>query len=441
MKVAVVGTGYVGLVTGVTLAELGHSVVCIDIDEQKIERLQQGTSPIYEPGLAELMQKNSQTGQLFFTTNLAAGIHEAEVIYIAVGTPEREDGSADLRAVKAVAKDIATLATHDALLVVKSTVPVGTNDELQQLVNAYKSLAINLEVASNPEFLREGSALEDAFGGDRIIIGVQSEQAAQTLISLCMPFQIPIWQTDLRSAEMIKYASNAFLATKISFINEIATICERLAVDVEQVAIGVGLDARIGPEFLRAGIGYGGSCFPKDTKALVQIAGNVAYDFELLKSVINVNQRQQKKLVDIVQRRLGELRGKKIAVLGVAFKPSTDDVRESPAIEIVNALLALGAHMTLYDPVALQNAKKIWGKTLHYAGDLAEALREAHVAIIVTDWDEFKQMDLGLFQLMAEPVIVDGRNCFSLREMAAWPYEYYSIGRKSLKPVVVPEGR
>lgn len=303
MNLAVVGTGYVGLVTGVTLAEIGHSVVCVDIDEQKISHLQQGQVPIFEPGLAELMQKNVQAGRLAFTASMEEGMQQADVLYIAVGTPEREDGSADLRAVKAVAKEIAELAVRDALVVVKSTVPVGTNDELQQILDDYKLAGVTLEVASNPEFLREGSALEDAFGGDRIIIGSQSERAVHILTAINTAFQIPIWATDVRSAEMIKYASNAFLATKISFINEMATICERVDVDVEQVAIGMGLDTRIGPAFLKAGIGYGGSCFPKDTKALMKIAGNVAYDFELLNSVIHVNNRQQEKLVSIVCER------------------------------------------------------------------------------------------------------------------------------------------
>ncbi|MER2105659.1 MAG: UDP-glucose/GDP-mannose dehydrogenase family protein [Solibacillus sp.] len=442
MNLAVIGTGYVGLVTGVTLAEIGHSVVCVDIDEQKISHLQQGQVPIFEPGLAELMQKNVQAGRLAFTASMEEGMQQADVIYIAVGTPEREDGSADLRAVKAVAKEIAELAVRDALVVVKSTVPVGTNDELQQILDNYKLAGVTLEVASNPEFLREGSALEDAFGGDRIIIGAQNERAVQLLTAINAAFQIPIWTTDVRSAEMIKYASNAFLATKISFINEMATICERIDVDVEQVAIGMGLDTRIGPAFLKAGIGYGGSCFPKDTKALMKIAGNVAYDFELLNSVIHVNNRQQEKLVSIVRERLSDMRGKKIAVLGVAFKPNTDDVRESPAIPIVNALLAFGVDITLYDPVATNQARSIWGNTVHYTNRLQEALVNAQVAMIVTEWDSIKYMDLSLFELMQEPIIVDGRNCFSLSEMEARQYEYYSIGRKVIKPApIMIEGR
>ncbi|MER1987888.1 MAG: UDP-glucose/GDP-mannose dehydrogenase family protein [Solibacillus sp.] len=437
MKLAVVGAGYVGLVTAVTLAEIGHCVVCIDIDEQKISRLRQGQVPIFEPGLAELLQKNIQAGRMTFTASIEEGMQQADILYIAVGTPEHVDGSADLRAVKAVAKDVAEFAVRDMLIVVKSTVPVGTNDELQQLVNDYKLAGVTLELASNPEFLREGSALEDAFGGDRIIIGTQSEYATHLLTGINAAFQIPIWTTDVRSAEMIKYASNAFLATKISFINEIATICERLDVDVEQVAIGMGLDARIGPAFLKAGIGYGGSCFPKDTKALMKIAGNVAYNFELLNSVIHVNNRQQEKLVSIVCERLHDVRGKKIAVLGVAFKPNTDDVRESPAIPIVNTLLVRGANVTLYDPVATSHAKTIWGEAIHYTNHLPEALIDAQAAIIVTDWDSIKYMDLSLFELMQNPIIVDGRNCFLLGDIEAWPYEYYSIGRRVVKPASV----
>lgn len=441
MNLAVVGAGYVGLVTAVTLAEIGHSVVCIDIDEQKISQLRQGQVPIFEPGLAELLQKNMQAGRLGFTTSMEEGIERADVMYIAVGTPEQEDGSADLRAVKAVAKEIAGLAVRDMLVVMKSTVPVGTNDAVQKLLNDDKLAGVTLEVASNPEFLREGSALEDAFGGDRIIIGAQSERAARLLTEIHADFQLPIWTTDIRSAEMIKYASNAFLATKISFINEIATICERVNVDIEQVAVGMGLDTRIGPSFLKAGIGYGGSCFPKDTKALMKIAGNVAYDFELLKSVIHVNNKQQEKLVHIVCKRFGNLKGEKIAVLGVTFKPNTDDVRESPAIPIVNQLVEIGAHVMLYDPVATSHAQNIWGEAVHYTRRLEEALVNARAALIVTEWDSIKYMDLSLFELMQEPVIVDGRNCFSLSEMEERQFEYYSIGRKAVKPSSVVQGR
>lgn len=437
MKLAVVGTGYVGLVTGVTLAAIGHDVTCIDADEAKVMRMRRGISPIYEPGLPELMQEMMTAGRLTFTTCLAEGIRGASVIYIAVGTPERHDGSADLRAVEAVARDIARAATTDAIVVTKSTVPVGTNDRLQQLLQTQK---LTLEVASNPEFLREGSAITDSFYGDRIVLGTQSEHAASVLEQVNQPFGIPLFKTDVRSAEMIKYASNAFLATKISFMNEIANICERVDVDVEQVARGMGLDQRIGPAFLRAGIGYGGSCFPKDTKALMQIAGNVAYDFELLQGVINVNNKQQQKLVQLVCERLGEVRGKKIAILGVAFKPNTDDVREAPSIPIINALLGAGATVIVYDPVALENAKKIWGASIQYAEILEHALIDAEAALIVTEWDEIKQMDMTLFDTMRVPLIFDGRNCFSLRDMEQRAYEYYSIGRKAVKPKQLTEG-
>lgn len=437
MNIVVVGAGYVGLVTAVTLAEVGHQVVCVDIDEVKIACLVEGHVPIFEPGLQELMQKNMQAARLSFTASMKEALRDAEICYIAVGTPEREDGSADLRAVEAVAKEVAVLATNDMLVVVKSTVPVGTNDTLQQLFTAE---GVQLEVASNPEFLREGAALEDAFGGDRIIFGVRSERAAQLLTMVHAPFQIPIWTTDVRSAEMIKYASNAFLATKISFINEIATICERLDVDVEQVAIGMGLDSRIGPAFLKAGIGYGGSCFPKDTKALMKIAGNVAYEFELLQSVIHVNNKQHEKPVAIVRERLGNMHGKKVAVLGVTFKPNTDDMRASPAIPIVNALLGFGADVTVYDPIATKQAGEIWAEQIRTTKHIEEALINAHAAIIVTDWDRVKYMDLALFQLMRERVIIDGRNCFAPRDMAARQYEYYSIGRKAVKPAALIEG-
>ena len=430
MKLGVVGTGYVGLVTGVTLAEIGHNVICIDIDKEKIKKMKRGISPIYEPGIEELMGKNIGNGRLKFTSNYEEGFDGADVIYIAVGTPENEDGSANLKYVENVATTIALTAKKDTIVVTKSTVPVGTNDRLQQIINRNKLYHIKIEVVSNPEFLKEGSAIYDAFHGDRIVIGTNSEKAAKIMEEVNRPFGITVYKTDIRSAEMIKYASNAFLATKISFINEIANICERVEADVEQVAVGMGLDKRIGPEFLKAGIGYGGSCFPKDTKALIQIAGNVEYEFELLKGVVNVNKKQQRIVLDKLYERIGNVAGKKIAVLGLAFKPNTDDMREAPSIFIINELVRTGAIVYAYDPIAVENARKMLNNGVLYTEDIVKAIENAHAALILTDWDEIKSVDLTIFKSMEQPLIIDGRNCFELNH--AHQIEYHSIGRPVL---------
>lgn len=432
MKLAVVGTGYVGLVTGVTLSEIGHQVTCIDIDEERILKMKQGISPIYEPGLSELMRKNINLGRLTFTTSYEEGIRESEAIYIAVGTPEKADGSANLTYVEDVATTIALTAKQDTIVVTKSTVPVGTNDRLQRIIDRTKLYHINIEVVSNPEFLREGSAIRDSFYGDRIVIGANSEQVATVLEEVYQPFSIPIYKTDRRSAEMIKYASNAFLATKISFINEIANICERVGADVEQVAVGMGLDQRIGPQFLKAGIGYGGSCFPKDTKALIQIAGNVEYDFELLKGVVNVNKKQQRKLVDLAYERLGNVKGKKIAILGLTFKPNTDDMREAPSIPIINELVKLGAIVYAYDPIASEHAKKMFDARVIFTEKKEQAIHGAEAVFILTEWDDIKNIDVTIFQTMNHPLILDGRNCFTTNQMEELQYEYYSIGRRAV---------
>jgi UDPglucose 6-dehydrogenase len=434
MKLAIVGTGYVGLVTGVTLAEIGHHVTCIDIDEAKVEKMKSGISPIYEPGLSELMEKNIEAGRLVFTCNYEEGFNEADVIYIAVGTPEKEDGSANLTFVEDVATTIALTAKKDTIAVTKSTVPVGTNDRLQQIIDHNKLYHINIDVVSNPEFLKEGSAIHDSFYGDRIVIGSNNEEAAKIVEEVNRPFGVPVYKTDIRSAEMIKYASNAFLATKISFINEIANICERVGADVEQVAFGMGLDKRIGPDFLKAGIGYGGSCFPKDTKALIQIAGNVEYDFELLKGVINVNKKQHQILLDKLFDRVGDVVGKKIAVLGLAFKPNTDDMREAPSIFIVNELVKAGANVYAYDPIAVENSKKWLDGSTIYVEKIEQAIDNADAAFILTEWDDIKNVDLTIFKSMKTPLIFDGRNSFSLNEIEGFGYEYISIGRMELKP-------
>lgn len=436
MKIAVVGTGYVGLVTGTCLSEVGHSVTCIDIDQEKVNKMQAGQSPIYEPGLDELMMKNINEKRLFFTTNHATGFEGADVIYIAVGTPEKEDGSANLKFVELVAKDIAAHVKKNVVVVTKSTVPVGTNDWIKEVIQSNLVHDVKIDIVSNPEFLREGSAIYDSFNGDRIVIGSNDENAANVLEEINKPFGLPIFRTDIRSAEMIKYAANAFLATKISFINEISNICEKLNANVEDVANGMGQDSRIGSQFLNAGIGYGGSCFPKDTKALIQIAGNVEYDFDLLKGVVRVNQKQQEILLSKLEERFDNLKGKKIAILGLAFKPNTDDMREAASIVITKHLIEQGANVCAYDPVAMDNAKKILDTKVNFKTSTVEALKDADAALILTEWNEFKDLDLSLFtEHMKLPVILDGRNCYDLEVIKNHSLEYHSMGRKSINTI------
>lgn len=440
MKIAIVGTGYVGLVTGVCLSEVGHNVVCVDVDQLKVEKMRSGISPIYEPGLDELMVKNIGAGRLHFTTSHQEAFESAEVIYIAVGTPPKADGTANLAYVEEVAQSIARYVNHYIVVVTKSTVPVGTNQRIKQIIAGGLEGRVPFDVVSNPEFLREGTAVHDAFHGDRIVIGSDSQRAAELVEAINAPFGIPVYHTDISSAEMIKYASNAFLATKISFINEISNLCEKLGANVEDVATGMGMDKRIGGQFLRAGIGYGGSCFPKDTKALVQIAGNVEHEFDLLKSVIQVNNKQQQLLVEKALARYdGSLEGKTVALLGLAFKPHTDDMRESASIVISTQLLEARARVQAYDPVATAQARQLLSPEVVLCDTLDEALTNADIALIVTDWPEFKQMDLDMVRSkLREPVIFDGRNCFSLDHAAAHHLEYHSIGRASVYPESVP---
>ncbi|MED4464477.1 UDP-glucose dehydrogenase family protein [Metabacillus fastidiosus] len=436
MQIAVVGTGYVGLVTGVCLSDIGHHVICVDIDEQKVERMRKGISPIYEPGLEELMVKNYEAGRLNFTTEHNKAFKDADVIYIAVGTPQQEDGTADLRFVEQVAIDIAENLQKDAIVITKSTVPVGTNEKVKRIILEHIKADVKVEVASNPEFLREGSAVSDTFNGDRIVIGTESEEAANTLEELYKPFGIPVFKTDIRSAEMIKYASNAFLATKISFINEISNLCEKLGANVGDVAQGMGMDDRIGNKFLQAGIGYGGSCFPKDTNALVQIASFVEHEFNLLKSVIQVNNEQQRLLMKKAKERFGSLKGMKIALLGLAFKPNTDDMREAASIILSEELVREGAEVIAYDPIAMDNAKKLLPEQVQYAGSAEEAVKRADAVFIVTEWNEVKEITFHDYENWLEtPVVFDGRNCYSLEEAGKHQVEYHSIGRRSIYPV------
>ena len=358
MRVTVAGTGYVGLVTGVCLAELGHQVTCIDIDQEKINQLQSGESPIYEDGLESLLSTNLSKGKLRFTTDPEIAYSQANLIFIAVGTPEKEDGTANLQFIENVVMTIAANIEQDVIICTKSTVPVGTNEKIKQLLERYKSAYLRTDVVSNPEFLREGSAIYDFYHGDRIVIGAENDESATIVEQLYLPLNIPIIKTDIKSAEMIKYASNAFLATKISFINEIAALCEKVGANIDEVSKGIGKDRRIGPHFLQAGIGYGGSCFPKDTKALAGLAGNVQHPFELLESVIKVNNRQQSLPIIKAKEVFGSLTGKKMSRLGLSFKPSTDDIREAASIRIIKELLSEGAIVSVFDPIAMPNVKK-----------------------------------------------------------------------------------
>ncbi|MCM2535845.1 UDP-glucose/GDP-mannose dehydrogenase family protein [Neobacillus pocheonensis] len=430
MNISVVGTGYVGLVTGVALSHIGHQITCIDIDESKVLRMRQGISPIFEPGLEELMIKNIEAGRLFFTTNHREGFKGKDVIYIAVGTPEKEDGSANLTFIEKVIEDIASNVENDIIVVTKSTVPVGTNHYIKGLLKASMPSDLKIEVVSNPEFLREGSSVYDTFNGDRIVIGADNEEAAKVIEEINKPFGVPIYKTDIKSAEMIKYASNAFLATKISFVNEIANICEKLGADVESVACGMGMDKRVGSMFLNAGIGYGGSCFPKDTKALTQIAANIDHDFELLKAVITVNNNQQQRLIEKATERFGSLVGKRVAILGLSFKPNTDDMREAASIITSKQLIANGTHVIAYDPIAIENARRILPSEVKYAQSFEEAITEADMVFLLTDWAEFKDVNLNVYvEKMNQPVIFDGRNCYDLDYVKNYSIEYHSIGR------------
>ncbi|WP_191566501.1 UDP-glucose dehydrogenase family protein [Metabacillus idriensis] len=430
MKIAVIGTGYVGLVTGVCLAEIGHHVTCIDISEEKVEKLKKGIPPIYERGLDVLMIDNIDLGRLHFTIEHKEGLKDAEVVYIAVGTPQSEDGSANLSYIYQAAKDIGQNINRNVVVVTKSTVPLGTNFKVKEIVQENVNGNYEIQIASNPEFLREGSAVYDTFNGDRIVIGSETEEAAAILEEINKPFEIPILKTSVTSAEMIKYASNAFLATKISFINEIASLSEKVGADISEVTKGVGQDHRIGSQFLNAGIGYGGSCFPKDTQALIRISEDVEHDFQLLKSVVRVNDRQKTLLFDKAKKRFGSLKGMRVALLGLAFKPETDDMREAASIEMAHMLAEEGAEIVAYDPIAMDNAKKVLPPSVEYVENVEKAIKQADVVFILTDWKEIVEKALLLSSLfMDNPIIFDGRNCYSQEETERVHVEYYSVGR------------
>ncbi|GGC85511.1 UDP-glucose 6-dehydrogenase YwqF [Thalassobacillus devorans] len=430
MKIAVIGTGYVGLVTGVCLAELGHHVTCIDVDQEKVEKLNSGKSPIYEEGLEELLQKNLHNEQVEFTTEYQQGLKDKQLVYLAVGTPQGEDGSADLTYIEAASRDIAEHLENDTVIVTKSTVPVGTNEYIKEIIEANLVHEVHIKIASNPEFLRQGSAVYDTFHGDRIVIGSDDEEALELLEAVNAGFNLPIVKTDLRSAEMIKYASNAFLATKISFINEMANLSEKIGANIDHVARGMGMDKRIGESFLNAGIGFGGSCFPKDTRAIISIGKEIAYDMPILENVVDVNERQRSIIVDKLLKRVYDLKGKKVAVLGLSFKPNTDDMREAPSIAVTEKLLEEGATVVAYDPVAVANAKKVLPGQVNYAESAEEAVQGADVAIILTEWKQIKEFPLtGYKERMNKALLFDGRNCFNLDQVKDSGVEYHSIGR------------
>ena len=430
-KIVVAGTGYVGLVTGACLSEIGHNVTCVDIDERKVEIMKQGISPIYEPGLDELLKKNYEAGRLNFTIDYKNAYKDADVVFIGVGTPEREDGSANLDYVFNVCKQIAENVENDCLVVVKSTVPIGTNDRVEEFLKDNAKNNIQIEVASNPEFLAQGTAVRDTLHASRIVIGVESENAEKILRSIYEPFNQPIVCTNRRSAEMIKYASNDFLALKISFINEMANVCEIVGADIEDVAKGMSFDKRIGDKFLKAGLGYGGSCFPKDTKALHWLANDNGYETKTIKAAIEVNENQKYKLFRKAKERFSSFKGKKVAVLGLTFKPGTDDLREAPSIPNVRRLLNEGAEIVAYDPVGEENFKKLFPTEITYVKTPEETLKDADVAFVFTEWETIKNIDLNKYvELMNTPVIYDGRNCYDLNEVKQHNVDYYSVGRK-----------
>ena len=432
MKITVVGTGYVGLVTGTCLAETGNNVTCVDIDENKVHRLKNGQVPIYEPGLEKLFERNLKEERLSFTTSLSEGIKEAQIVFLALPTPPGEDGSADLRYVLGVAEEIGKLLTDYKIIINKSTVPVGTAEKVKEAIG--KNYTGEYDVVSNPEFLREGVAVDDFMKPDRIVIGTQSDRAKKLLEQLYGPYVRqgnPIIFMDERSSELTKYAANSFLATKISFMNEVAQLCERLGADVDMVRRGIGSDDRIGRRFLFPGIGYGGSCFPKDVQALVHSSWEVGYDFRILDAVMDVNERQKVHLVSKIKNYFeNDLQGKHFAVWGLAFKPNTDDIREAPALYIIEELIKAGATVAAYDPEAMNNAKTVLGEKIVYSENQYDALKGADALIIATEWNEFRTPDfLKIVSNMKRKVIFDGRNLFDIVAVRELGFYYESIGR------------
>lgn len=436
MKIAVAGTGYVGLVAGVCFAEVGHDVTCVDIDENKVKLMESGVSPIYEDGLEELMKKNNATGRLHYTTDYKKAYKDAEAIFIGVGTPEMPDGSANLSYIATVCRQIAESIEHDCLVVVKSTVPIGTNDKVEQFIKDFLVHDVKVEVASNPEFLAQGTAVHDTLQAARIIIGTQSKEAEAKLMEIYEPFHIPIVSVKRRSAEMIKYACNDFLALKISYMNDIANLCELVGADIQDVAKGMSYDARIGERFLNAGIGFGGSCFPKDTKALKFLARQHGYELKTVEACVDVNTRQKTRLFEKAKDRMITFNGLKAAVLGLTFKAGTDDLREAPSSENIKLLLEQGADIYAYDPAGVPRAKMQFpeGKngrgSITYVETVQEALDNANICFIFTEWPQIKNITPAQYkEWMRTPLVYDGRNLYALEAMKEAGIEYYSIGR------------
>src|SRR4051812_42271905 len=436
MDLSIIGSGYVGLVTGACFADVGHNVVCVDNDARKIESLQQGKVPIYEPGLEEIVHRNVSAQRLRFTNSIAEGVDHGQVVFIAVPTPQDADGSVDLSFIEKVAREIAGVLTDYRVIVDKSTVPVKTGEKVAESIKRYNKHGADFDVVSNPEFLREGCAVADLMQPDRIVIGAQNERAIDLMKKVYEPFMAPILVTDINSAELIKHAANSFLALKISYINALSAICEASGANVEKVADGIGMDHRIGRDFLNAGIGYGGSCFPKDIAAFITISERLGVPFNLLKEVQRINNVQKERFVKAIRETLWVLREKRIAVWGLTFKPNTDDVRSSVAIELVAHLLREGAHVVAYDPKGMQKARSI--KTIadaEFASSALEAVTDAEALIVATEWNEFANVDLDVVkQKMRTPIVFDGRNLLDPETMRRLGFDYYSIGRARVKP-------
>ncbi|MFH1856637.1 MAG: UDP-glucose/GDP-mannose dehydrogenase family protein [Candidatus Omnitrophota bacterium] len=429
MKICVIGTGYVGLVTGTCFAELGNDVICVDVDARKIEKLNNGICPIYEPGLEELVKRNAKEGRISFTNDLTKGVEKSQVIFIAVGTPPKANGEADLSCVEEVCRNIAKTMKSYRLVVEKSTVPVETGAWVKKTLTRYAVNETEFDVASNPEFLREGSAVNDFLKPERIVIGVESEKAKEILLELYGPLKCPIVVTDIKSAEIIKHASNSFLATKISFMNAISVICEKVGADVEKVAEGMGMDSRIGKSFLKAGVGFGGFCFPKDLAAFIRIAEKLGYDFGLLREVENINEEQKKNFVKKIESALWVVSGKTLAVLGLAFKPNTDDMRFAPSIDIINMLQEEGAKIKAFDPQAMERARDVL-KDVEFCDNPYKAIEGADALVIITEWNEFKELDLEkIKKLLNAPIVIDGRNIYDPEKMKKMGFNYLCVGR------------
>jgi len=431
MNISVVGSGYVGLVTGACFADLGNKVICVDNDEAKIKSLKKGKIPIYEPGLEELIKRNVKEGRLSFSSGIKEAVAKSAVIFICVGTPPKDNGEADLSFVEHVSRDIARSMSSYKLIVEKSTVPVNTGEWVEHTIKVYNKRGVKFDVASNPEFLREGSAIEDFMHPDRVVLGVKSAKAREILTELYKPLKSEIVVTDIKSAELIKHASNSFLAMKISFINAVSNVCDSLDADISEVARGIGLDRRIGKSFLNAGIGFGGFCFPKDLGAFIRIAEKAGYDFGILREVVRVNDAQKEQLIKKVEGLIWNLQNKTIGVLGLSFKPDTDDIRYAPAIDIISMLEKEGAKIKVYDPAAMPKAKQVLSKEVKFCKDAYEVARASDCLIVATEWNEFKELDFKrVKKLMRQAVIVDGRNIYEPAEIKKLGFKYFGMGRK-----------